>query len=98
MNPAFHRSLYNLCAKDIRKGNAPRRFDRAVAMQPLLEELATYWGDGIDAMFSYIAKHDGWTKIQRHIQMELASRAVNKAMSDEDKQFVANLLVNFSYF
>lgn len=98
MNASFHRGLYNLCAKEIRKGNAPRRFDRAVAMQPLLDELTTYWGDGLDAMFSYIGHHDGWTKIQRHIQMELASRAVNKALSDEDRQFIANLLVNFSYF
>ena len=90
--------LYNSFGRAIRKGNASRRFDRGEAMKPLLDELLTYWGDGIDALFGYMGLHDGWAKIQRHIQMEMATAEFSKAMSDADRQFIANLLGNFSYF
>ncbi len=92
------RAAWNDLSRAIRKSNAPRRFDRAVAMQPLLEEMDVYWGDGIDALFSYLSKHDGWAKIQRHVQTDLANRKFEKALAPEDKQFLANLLANFSYF
>ena len=91
-------AAYNDLGRAIRKGNAPRRFDRAVAMQPLLEDVSVYWGDGIDALFSYLSKHEGWDKIQRHVQSDLADRKFEKALKPEDKQFVASLLANFSYF
>ncbi|HVW09192.1 MAG TPA: hypothetical protein VHC90_11460 [Bryobacteraceae bacterium] len=94
----FFNAAYNDLGRAIRKGNAPRRFDRAVAMQPLLDEMVTYWGDGVDSLFSYLWKHEGWAKIQRHVQLDLASRPVQKALNPEDKQFFANLLANFSYF
>jgi hypothetical protein len=91
-------SLFNSFGTAIRKANAPRRFDREKAMKPLFDEMQTYWSDGIDALFGYMGLHDGWDKVQRHIQMELASAEFSKTLSDADRQFIANLLVNFSYF
>jgi hypothetical protein len=91
-------SLYSSFGSVIRKANASRRFNREEAMKPLNDEMVSYWGDGIDALFSYLSKHDGWDKIQQHIQMELAAAEFAKALDSIDKNFIANLLVKFSYF
>lgn len=89
---------FNALGFVIRRINRPRRFDRAAAMKPLLKEVSGYWSDGLDALFSYLSLHEGWEKIQRHVQLELASGQFAKALSASDRTFIANLLTNFDFF
>ena len=89
---------YNLLAGVLRGINKTGRFDREKAMQPLYSEIGGYWSDGLDALFSFLAKHEGWEKIQRHVQMDLARASFTKALSDSDRKFFADLLVNFGFY
>ncbi len=91
-------STYNLLAGVIRKIHQPARFDRERAAQPLTSEISSYWSDGLDALFSYLGKHEGWDKIQRHVQLGIASETFAKALTDSDRKFFADLLVNFGFF
>jgi hypothetical protein len=93
---------YSAFATVIRRVNQPRRFNRTAALIPLKKEVVSYWSDGLDALFAFLSLHEGWKKIQRHIQLEVAAdsfaRSLRKAMTDSDKTFIANLLTNFDFF
>lgn len=90
--------LYNAAAREVRKINRVRRFNRGKAMKPLLEQTRAWWNDGLDALFAYMGLHDGWEKLQQHMQLAIASEQLAKAMTDSDRAFLANLLANFGYF
>jgi hypothetical protein len=92
------KAAFNATARYARKINRVRRFNRARAMRPLKKQMAGYWDGGLDALFSYMSKHDAWEKLQRHIQIAVAAEQFSKAMSDADRKFLADLLAGFDYF
>jgi hypothetical protein len=93
-------ALYNAIAKCIRKVRRARRFDRVRAARPLNERMREYWDDSIDALFDYMAETEGWEKLHRHVQVQIAAEeaAVEKALSDEDVRVLVSLLSSFGYF
>ncbi|MFB3828948.1 MAG: phage minor head protein [Bryobacteraceae bacterium] len=92
-------AVFAATARYARKVNrGPRRFNRGRASRPLTRMLRDYWASGIDALFSFLSKHDGWEKIQQHVWWALAAREYAKAMSDSDRRFLAGLLASFGYY
>ena len=91
-------TIFNATARVARKVNRSRRFNRARASRPLKKQVKGYWFEGVDALCSFMAKHDGWEKLQRHIQLRLAAGQLAKSMSDADRKFLLDLLSGFDYF
>jgi hypothetical protein len=91
-------SLFNATARYVRKINRSRKFNRLRASKRLRRQMVEFWIPGLDALFSYMGKHDGWTKLQRHVQLHIAAEQFSKTMSDADRKFLLDLLSGFDYF
>ena len=91
-------AIFAATARCVRKINRTRRFDRTRPARRLQRRVKAYWLDGIDALFAYMAEVDGWEKLQGHVQLALAGKAVAKAMSDADRRLLVELLAKFGYF
>jgi SPP1 gp7 family putative phage head morphogenesis protein len=81
---------FNTLAREIRKVNRARRFNRAKPARRCAKMVAEYWVAGIDALWEYMAAHDRW--------QALREQTVQKALSDSDRSFLTRLLANFGYF
>jgi hypothetical protein len=89
--------FFNSTAAFLRKVNRSRWFDRARAARPLGRRVREYWHGGLDALFEFLSADDRWDKIQRHCQLQGAS-AIEKALTDADRRFIAELLANYGYY
>lgn len=90
--------LYSALAAGVRKARGPRRFPRERQSRHLYEQMQSYWRSGIDKLVYHLGLHDGWERIQRHVQQRLAAESFTKALSDQDRQFLLNLLSHFGYY
>lgn len=89
--------LFSATARAIRRIRPARRFDRVRASRKLYRLTLEWWQEGIDDLFDYLNR-GGWDRIQRHVRQRLPLAALQKALSDDDRRFLVELLAGYRFF
>lgn len=89
--------IFSATARALRRLKPPRRFDRIRASRKLYRMTSEWWREGIDALFSYLDQ-GGWDRIQQFVQRRLPVTALRKALEEEERRFLLDLLAGFRFY
>lgn len=89
--------IFSATARALRRLKPPRRFDRIRASRKLHRITSEWWREGIDALCEYLDA-GGWDRIQEFVQRRLPVAGLRKALTDEERRFLAELLAGFRFY
>ena len=86
---------YQLTAAAVRKARGRRTFNREKASVPLRRETLAFWSGLDDRLFAWLDENEGWATIARHTGTAVQKAEFGKALSEQDKRFIAELFLRF---